>query len=458
MTRRGLLWAAVIALAAAALLAGADFILRRAGQRTDSHPPGSTLRADALGAAVLHGAFGRMPGVASTRNLAPLQHITGGPGKTLFLLGEPNGYFRKKEVDALTRFAGAGGRVVVALAPVMSRDQFDTFTRNPFEPEEEEAKPDKEKKGEKGEKEKEKKATPFPEPEGEKWVTLFSEWGVTPVFDMPGDGKGRSGPEGEKPPVEYPVNAAPGYGDILPPVLKWHGGVHFRIKEGEWTPVYLRGGPVKPAAPPSESNPLKFLAGWLSGLADGGAARAAEAAAVVVERGEGAGTIVLASDSYLASNEAMRADRKPRLLAWLAGPADTVIFDETHLGIRDATGVAGLMARHRLAGFAVAALVVALLCVWRGASSLGPRRDPVEERPGAAGAGRDAAEALVSLLRRSVPKKQLARVCAEEWLRSAPPPDREAWPLLRAAAENPDSGAAEACAAMWKIVKERKKA
>ena len=80
MTRRGLLWAAVIALAVAALLAGADFILRRAGQRTDSHPPGSTLRADALGAAVLHGAFGRMPGVASTRNLAPLQHITGGPG------------------------------------------------------------------------------------------------------------------------------------------------------------------------------------------------------------------------------------------------------------------------------------------------------------------------------------------------------------------------------------------
>jgi hypothetical protein len=68
---------------------------------------------------------------------------------------------------------------------------------------------------------------------------------------------------------------------------------------------------------------------------------------VVVERQVGRGTIVMASDSYFLSNEALQRDRHADLLAWLVGSGTQVVFDEAHLGIVEKPGVATLMRKYR---------------------------------------------------------------------------------------------------------------
>src|SRR5208282_4345007 len=84
----------------------------------------------------------------------------------------------------------------------------------------------------------------------------------------------------------------------LPATLAWHSAAVFTNLAKSWRTIYARG-----------TNP------------------------VVIERRFGTGTVVLATDSYFLSNEALRKDRHPDLLAWLVGPARRVVFDEAHLGI-----------------------------------------------------------------------------------------------------------------------------
>jgi len=136
-----------------------------------------------------------------------------------------------------------------------------------------------------------------------------------------------------------------------------------------------------------------------------------------VERAWGAGSIVLCSDSYFLSNEAMRADRYPEFLAWLIGPNSRIIFDETHLGVSREKGVMTLIREYRLHGILFSILVLVLLFVWRSAASLAPRHDAAYERDAAEEEiGRDHTAGLNSLLRRSVPPRELLKTCYSEWL------------------------------------------
>ncbi|MCX7887248.1 MAG: DUF4350 domain-containing protein, partial [Verrucomicrobiae bacterium] len=71
---------------------------------------------------------------------------------------------------------------------------------------------------------------------------------------------------------------------------------------------------------------------------------------VLIERTLGNGTIVLATDSYFVSNEALLRERHPTLLAWVIGVANAVCFDETHHGIAERPGIATLLRKYRLHG------------------------------------------------------------------------------------------------------------
>jgi hypothetical protein len=134
-----------------------------------------------------------------------------------------------------------------------------------------------------------------------------------------------------------------------------------------------------------------------------------------MERPWGKGTIVLCSDSYFLSNEAMRNERHPGLLAWLVGPASEVIFDETHLGVMERPGTMSLMRKYRLEGLIAALCLLAALFIWMSAVSLTPKRDSAEETRASIAQGRDSSAGLENLLRRNVPSKRILAVCAKEW-------------------------------------------
>ncbi len=140
--------------------------------------------------------------------------------------------------------------------------------------------------------------------------------------------------------------------------------------------------------------------------------------AVLIERPLGAGTVVLSSDSYFLSNEALRDERHPELLAWLVGSSSRVVFDETHLGVAEDPGLAALVRKYHLEWVATAILVLAGLFAWQGAVRFLPPRGQ-ERGPGAAWVeGKDSATAFVNLLRRNIPRRDILNACAAEWEKS----------------------------------------
>jgi len=137
---------------------------------------------------------------------------------------------------------------------------------------------------------------------------------------------------------------------------------------------------------------------------------------VVVERPFGGGRLVLASDSYFASNEALRENPHADFLLRLIGAPRRIVIDETHLGIAEAPGIVTLARRYRLAPAAAVLAVLAVLFVWRAATPLVPRAE--DAATGAPVIGRDAAEGFIRLLQRGIRPAELPRACVEEWRRS----------------------------------------
>lgn len=141
--------------------------------------------------------------------------------------------------------------------------------------------------------------------------------------------------------------------------------------------------------------------------------------AAVIERDFGDGTIVLVGDAYVLSNEAMVRSRQSALLAWLQGRHRRAVFDETHLGVVENSGIAALARRYGLAHAALALVVVAFLHLWRNGSSLVPSARPGRDDAEELG-GRDVSAGLVHLLQRTLPAKELFSACLAEYRHGAP--------------------------------------
>jgi hypothetical protein len=164
----------------------------------------------------------------------------------------------------------------------------------------------------------------------------------------------------------------------LPQKLMWHSSLHFDNLSADWKVVYARD---------------KYP--------------------VIIERPLAGGTLALATDSYLFSNEALRAARSPALLAWFIGGNYAVAFDETHLGVTETPGIGTLLRRYRLHGVLAAFLVVAALFVWKNAASLAPPSDATTVE--GVVTGRDSTVGFINLLRRSVAPRELMAICFEQW-------------------------------------------
>jgi hypothetical protein len=345
----------VIALIAAVLLSAFGLLRLFAlrFERGDVFPPYSSLRSDPLGCKALFLALERTPGLDVRRNYRDPEKLKGSQAGTIYILGAGGGVLEHpRDREAKKLEALAGEGNRLVIAFGKVGEEGDAAGETADESD----------VGEKGTKEA-LPAKPCPKRGG--------AWGLEiGAFDPP------AGPLKGSPSA---TATAPVSG--LPTTIPLNSRRHFKGEGKGWIAVYSYGG-----------------------------------RAVVLERNIGRGSIVLLAESYLLSNEALRKDRCPGLLAWLQGAGRTALFDESHLGVRDNPGIMMLIRKHRLVPFLVALLATALLYVWKcGVPFVGV---PLPEKEYREVCGRDSVSGLVNLLRRNVPREELIGACFREWAKT----------------------------------------
>lgn len=360
----------------------------------DVYPPYSSLRADPLGTKALFDALGRMQSLETTRNFRPLQQLKPAEPVTLFYLGvSSDAMWGRAELRHFETLVGSGSRAVFAFAPK------DPVTPRKTEPAKKKTEPAKaeEKKAEEPAKEAEKKETEKEkspvEPEVASLLAfdqVAERWGVRIALVTRVVSKGGNSAKPQDPPHNEHVAATLADSEsALEGDLPYRSAIYFTDLQPAWRVLYR--------------------------VAD---------QPVLIERPWGDGTLVLTGDSFFLSNEALRDEPRPKLLAWLTDAHRTVVFDEEHHGIREETGIAALAQKYRLQGALVALLVVVALVIWR--SSVPFVRVAQEEDDDERVEGRDAAEAFSSLLRRSIAPGRILEACIAEWRKSFSRSPREA--------------------------------
>lgn len=338
----------------------------------DVYPGCSTLRADPLGAKAFYESLGALADVQ--RNHRPLTRLPTGRDTTLFLLGADLEDVRLTldEFKRLEAFVDEGGRLVIALYPLLQRLPARwSATRAaqplPGMPTNAPAPPGK------------SKGSPFgadDDPFELAKIRFTERWGLG--LDLAVLSKDAAG--------KYPPATAWRRTDRpLPETIHSHTALYFTHFKSDWRVIYARTNDQ----------------------------------AVVIERPLGRGTMVLLADSYYFSNEALLVDRQSALLAWLVGPNRQVLFDETHLGVQEDPGVVTLARQYRLHGLALALLILALLFVWKNAATfLPPAEEQLAQERGELVRGKDAAAGFVNLLRRNLRPADLLPLCVAEWKKS----------------------------------------
>ena len=354
----------------------------------DIYPPLSSLRADPLGLKAFHDAL-REAGFATERNHRALYHLNAGQHEPFTLFYAGASLERNIDIDEwsdLLQAAAEGNRVVLAFAPLTSAGT-DSKPKPSLA------------------------STPKPEPPKKP-----SDQSVRSDRSVGSDPK----PSPAKPRRRKVCKSdleEPSHRQSLP-VSETLARLGITLhRERAWERVELKARVADLTTEPVLS---WHSVAWfeLTGTRQLTAYRCAKKP-VVIECPVGRGTVVLATDSFFISNEAMRDERAPRLLTWLVGGNRRVVFDESHHGVSESTGVAGLLRAYHLEGvFGVLALL-AVLYVWKNASPLLPRvRTEGESSHGDVVTGRNASEGFVNLLRRSIPHSRLVAVCVEEWNRA----------------------------------------
>jgi hypothetical protein len=318
--------------------------------RGDVYPAYSSFRTDPLGAKAFYESLAALDGLTVTRNETNLEHFAPPVDSTLIFLGTTGLYASELEINRLEQFVRRGGRMVIAFYP-QSKE-----TRLVDKPP------------------KDAKATPTPTPsaspdEEQAPVKVLTNRDVAKRWNLKFDTTTDAAKSSAK-----AVDSA-----VADPEISWHSALHFKDSGEDWKTIYT-----------SRNFP------------------------VVIERTMGAGTMVVAADSFFASNEALRRERHSAFLAWLIGSHHNIIFDETHLGISESPGISTLMRRYHLGGLLAGLAVVAALAVWKNSARLLPVNDT---EPGAEEAiiGKESFGGFVNLLRRNIAPSALLPLAIEHW-------------------------------------------
>jgi hypothetical protein len=367
------------------------FILRY--EIGDVYPPYSTLRADPLGTKALAEALDDLPNVEVRRNFKYLPKLRAGGPVTLVYTGVPHhAYWTEQELVAFDSMIVTGSRAVFTFYPVENKpsdkEEKDTDKQERVKKEEkiekEQPAAKKEKlKGKKKEAEKEDddKAKEVDKENREKSFVNFDavakRWGFG--FNYL--------PEDKKAYDRHAALVEPG--GHMEPDISWHSALYFRDLKPHWKVLYMCG--TMP---------------------------------VVIERKYGAGSIVLVADSYLISNEALRKERHPRLLARLFSGPSPVIFDEESHGLRDDPGIASLARKYRLHGVIAGLFLLAVFFVWKNAVRFIPAYEPQFAESDVI-AGKESSEGFINLLRRSIRPSAIFETCLVEWRKAFAQKPRE---------------------------------
>jgi hypothetical protein len=320
-------------------------------ERGDVFPPYSSLRTDPLGTKVLHDALAEMPGMTVARNYKPLRNLLNvDPDATIMILG-------------VSTLGGISGDDFYELKLLAARGQRVVLTLRS-----QTSKPEMFRVWEGSESE-ETGVRSAPAGESEKDLEATS---------LPPDPPSLGQVE-----IDYldprenlkAVSTAP----ELPDEIRWYSVLYFITRDPDWRLIYrVDEGPV------------------------------------LMERKFGDGSIVLASDTFFLSNEALRDDRHPALLAWLTGRHSSIVFDESHNGISERENVMTLIRKYELRSLGFAIALIAVLFVWKAAVPFAPTTTHRHVAEGVV-TGRDSASGFVNLLRRSVAPNELLATCVGYW-------------------------------------------
>jgi hypothetical protein len=362
----------VILLGCAALFAfGIAQLFELRFESGDVYPEYSSLRADPLGTMAFYESLGKIPGIAARRDFSESNRLPEEPQTVYLHLASsryewnfvPNDLYHE-----IQNFLARGNRLVITFFPETdsyvfhNHDADKTNSVKSAKSKNEKMTPDNPVK-------KKKKRT-----DEDSDVSLADVWGFHAGFE-------KLTPDGD---IYAPASVTNKTDLPLPQKLAWHSGAIFTNCDPSWRTIYARG-----------TN------------------------AVVMERQFGKGSVVVATDSFFISNEAMESDRHADLLAWLVGENKNIVFDEAHLGVVETSGVAVLMRKYRLHGLAAGLILLAGLFIWKHSSSLVPPHP--DEQPDDFVAGKDAAAGFVNLLRRSIAPRDLLATCFAEWKKSGTP-------------------------------------
>jgi hypothetical protein len=365
----------------------------------DVYAPYSSLRSDPLGTRALYESLVHLNLSPVTRNYRRLHQVQFNEFTTFLYLGtavfDPT-QAPEEFAEAVDRLTAAGGRLVLTFLPVGStgRQCFacgDAEAKNSDAKAETDPIADERSDNEQSSKPpgdgSDKKKPESSESEAEqpqksdaasalfKTVSLEEIWGLRFKYDA-----------AKKKPTMALVNAD-AEADELPDSISWHTILHFDDLQAPWKIIYNHNGQP-----------------------------------VIVERPFNRGSILLCTDSYIFSNEALRAERHPDLLIRLIGPNSHIVFDEAHLGVFKIPGLAGLIRNLGLHWFFLVIALLFILFVWKNSVYFVPPLDNGSDELNAnSNAGRDYAQGLISLLRRNIPVKSVLRVGLEEWKNSYGP-------------------------------------
>lgn len=341
------------------------------------YPTYSTLRADPVGTKAIYDALRELPGFEVRRNFHPLKMLQPGRPITLVYAGvQRQSYWTEREFQELETLLSNGSRVVFAFFPIdfapppeeQRREAEEERHRKREQIErEEETSPEGERKndGKASSAEREKEGMLSFEKVAERFGFRFEYQPLT------------GGKTYDRHAFLFAPRAA------LETDVSWHSALHFSDLAPAWQALYL-----------------------------------SETKALVAERSYGRGTIIISSDSFFLSNEALRRERHPLLLARIFAGPPLVIFDEEHLGVREEPGIVSLVKKYRLEGVVLGLVLVAALFVWKNVTPfLPPRTEGGDE--GDLVLGKESAQGFTNLLRRSIKRTDLLRVCLEEWRRSS---------------------------------------
>ena len=366
----------------------------------DVYPAYSSLRSDPLGSRAFYSSLKNIDGTVVSRNYRSMQMMEFEANTAFFYIG--TSVFDSDSVSAewfeiFERLTNIGGRLVLSFLPVENKppnwrmpkcvvpkkeieDKENIRQKDESDDSQNRLTPDITENASNASNKEDKNLEEGPEPvtsvEQGNCISLKEKWGLVFAF-------------AEK----VPDNASYARNDLtrdLPESISWHTALYFDDLDDAWQVIY-----------------------------------AADGRPVIVEKPHGRGSLVLSADSFFLSNEALRSERYPALLAWTLGESAAVVFDETHLGIFKHPGVLTLIKKYRFHWFIFTVAVLALLFIWKNSAYFVPPPKRSQAQPGRDFiSNRDSTQGLISLLRRNIPARQILQVCTREWERTIQPQKR----------------------------------